>query len=408
MENIKFNIIENKYNFKISDLVSIGGRLNNPKRNFLFISKILGKHLTVTPNVCKATGYLLADSIYDNSNFDTNKLKDIILQKVYSDKSNELDKFIEVSENVLVIGFAETATALGMSVASSIKDSYYVTTTRENLNGVNSFFNFEEEHSHATSHKCYLKDLSKLENADRIILVDDEITTGNTMLNLIYELNKVYPNKKYTVVSILDFRNEIHYKKYEEFKGKYGLSIEVKSLLSANIENTSNDILTGDKEDFAEKRENLTYINEFPKVNHTLSNGKEKEYVSLTGRFGVSFKEIREIEDYAKKVAEKINENVNNDETVCVVGHGEDIYIPSRIASYINGYVMFKTTSRSPIFVKKDSGYPIKDRTKFELNGVNYYFYNKKFIENSFDKVMVISEFDIGHKLTKNSYNIKI
>ena len=39
---MKFEIKNNKHNFKINDLIEIGKRTNNPKRNFLFISKLLG------------------------------------------------------------------------------------------------------------------------------------------------------------------------------------------------------------------------------------------------------------------------------------------------------------------------------------------------------------------------------
>lgn len=408
MDNIDFNILKNEYNFKLNDLIKVGGRLNNPKRNFLFISKILGKHLLVKPNVCKATGYLLANSVYNENNFDINLLKDIIIDENKSSADNEFDKYINAKENVLVIGFAETATALGMSVACAIKDSYYITTTRENIKSVKSFFNFEEEHSHATSHMCYLKDLDKVKKADRIILVDDEITTGNTMLNLIKEFNKIYPNKKYTVLSILDFRNKCYYDNYEKFKKEYSLDIDVKSILSANIENTSNDILTGDKENLATKTNEIMLINEFPKETYVKADDRNREYVSLSGRFGVSFNEIRYIEKYAKIVADKINESLNKEDKICVIGHGEDIYIPSRIANYVIGDVKFKTTSRSPIFVKEDDEYPINERTSFELDGVKYFFYNKSLIEKEYDKVFVISEFDIKHKLTKNCINIKI
>lgn len=68
----------------------------------------------------------------------------------------------------------------------------------------------------------------------------------------------------------------------------------------------------------------------------------------------------------------------------------------------------FKTTTRSHIFVKDEENYPIKERTKFNLDDVIYYLYNKTELEKDFDEVLVISEFNIKHKLTKNSSNIKL
>ncbi|MFQ7118904.1 MAG: phosphoribosyltransferase domain-containing protein [Intestinibacter sp.] len=44
---------------------------------------------------------------------------------------------------------------------------------------------FLEEHSHATNHNLYYEDLKYLKDKEEIILVDDEITTGNTCINLI-------------------------------------------------------------------------------------------------------------------------------------------------------------------------------------------------------------------------------
>ena len=55
---MRINIKENIYGFNIEDLIVMGNRANNPKRNFLFISKVLGKHLEVKPNILRSIGYL--------------------------------------------------------------------------------------------------------------------------------------------------------------------------------------------------------------------------------------------------------------------------------------------------------------------------------------------------------------
>lgn len=403
--NIKIN--KNIYGFKLDELVEVGGRLNNPKRNFLFVSKILGKHLLINPKVCKTTGFLLANLVYEDNNFDIEKLVNSIKHKVNA--SEEFDKSVDPKEKVLVIGFAETATALGMSTAYAIKDSYYINTTREIIKDEKSFFNFEEEHSHATSHKCYLRDLSKIENADRVILIDDEITTGNTMLNLIKEFNKLYPNKKYTVLSLLDFRNDEYLDIYEEFKREYNLEIDVKSFIAANIEEDNSELLTGDAEELMNVIADSIYLDTFEREKHLSDKDKEVSYIKLSGRFGVSFDEIRDIETYAKEVAYKIDAKYGvKGSKVCVLGHGEDMYIPSVIASYLGDFVSFKTTTRSPIFTKQEENYPIKERGKFYVGEVPYYIYNKTELEKDFDFVFVISEFNIKYKLTKNSFNIII
>ena len=89
-----------------------------------------------------------------------------------------------------------------MAVASYIKNCYYITTTRECITELKSILKFEEEHSHATTHKCFPLDKSKIINADKIILVDDEITTGKSMINIIKELKSVSSVRDFIILSI--------------------------------------------------------------------------------------------------------------------------------------------------------------------------------------------------------------
>jgi len=63
-KSIDINIVENPYNLELNDLITLGKRANNAKRNFLFISKVLGKHLEVIPDICRAIGFILASKIY--------------------------------------------------------------------------------------------------------------------------------------------------------------------------------------------------------------------------------------------------------------------------------------------------------------------------------------------------------
>ena len=48
-----------------------------------------------------------------------------------------------------------------MSLATSIRNCTYVTTTREHILDKNTVFTFEEEHSHATTNKLYFSDFDK-------------------------------------------------------------------------------------------------------------------------------------------------------------------------------------------------------------------------------------------------------
>lgn len=134
----------------------------NPKRAFLFVSRVLGRHVPVRPSVMAA-------------NFD--RLASLIPS--------------DLPGPVLVFGMAETAVGLGAGVhraySADRQDCLYLVSTRHPL-GSELLTRFEEEHSHASAHLVHLPLDPELRDAmlsaRSLVLVDDEISTGNTLLNL--------------------------------------------------------------------------------------------------------------------------------------------------------------------------------------------------------------------------------
>ena len=96
----------------------------------------------------------------------------------------------------------------------------YIHTTREYIKNMKSSIFFEEEHSHATEHFIY-GDISEYE---KIVFIDDELTTGNTIVNFIKEIRKITGIKKYATLSLLDWRNNDKFKTISEEE-----SIEIES-----------------------------------------------------------------------------------------------------------------------------------------------------------------------------------
>ncbi len=391
---MKINVTKNIYNIDIEELITIGYRNNNNDRNFLFISKVLGKHIEVRPNMCKVIGLLLSSLIF-GENHNTNLFINYI--KNQDENEEEIKDAIKLTyrtnEKISVLGFAETATALGMAVAASIENSYYITTTREDIKDIESFFNFNEEHSHVKTHKCFLINHNKLNESHRVILVDDEITTGKSMINIIRELIKVTGVRKYTILSILDLRNIKYRKDYEEFANKNNIEIEVKSLISGEIKEEDKKIYISNEE---------IIINEIDTIESLNIMARRGEYLKYTGRLGVDFKEILIMEDECKETAKIIQNRIGMYKKVLVLGHGENIYIPSRIAAYLRGDIFYKSTTRSPIYCLKEEGYSINESNIYFHNGDKYYFYNKSKIENKYDYVVLITEDNLNIKLTKN------
>ena len=138
-----------------SDLVNIAKRENNNKRGYLVVNPLQGKHVPASPTDSFRLFHQLSNLIAD-----------------------KYDK-----ESTLIIGFAETATAIGACVAADL-DMHYVQTTRECIEYVDYIF-FEESHSHATEQKLVRNGIERLimkGKIKRIVFVEDEVTTGNTIL----------------------------------------------------------------------------------------------------------------------------------------------------------------------------------------------------------------------------------
>ena len=171
-----------------SDLVRIARRENNTKRSYLVVNRLQGKHIPVKPSDAFEMFKELADT----------------LRGAY------------VGERLLLVGFAETATAIGAAVAVEL-GTKYIQTTREVIPGVDYIF-FSEEHSHATEQKLVKDDMDAcMGEIDRIVFVEDEVTTGKTILNIIAMLEKLYLGAvQYSVASLLNGMDEKALKLYAE------------------------------------------------------------------------------------------------------------------------------------------------------------------------------------------------
>ena len=138
----------------LDDLCGFAVRAN-PKRGFLFVSKVLGKHLSVPPSTMKKTHQELAEKI----------------------------AALQLPEPVLFVAMAETATGLGQgvfeaSLARGLKDALFIHTTRAQLEDASVALSFSEPHSHATGHLIYQpKRRRKSANLCRMREVSCSLTT---------------------------------------------------------------------------------------------------------------------------------------------------------------------------------------------------------------------------------------
>lgn len=192
-----------------------------------------------------------------------------------------------------MIGFAETATALGHAVYDCIENAAYVHTTREQIRNNEPSITFVEEHSHATDQLCYAEP-HMINNNCPVILVDDEITTGKTALHIIRDIQSKFPRKEYAVLSLLDWRTEEHKQAYAEAERELGVTISTTALLSGRI-SFKGELLSESTYDYKPKPQesaiNRTDIDlsgffaSLPYQPATFAD--EHFYVKETGRFGL-------------------------------------------------------------------------------------------------------------------------
>jgi hypothetical protein len=107
-----------------------------------------------------------------------------------------------------VLGFAETATALGHCVAEALGGADYLHSTRRPVAGVATAGSFVEEHSHHTGHLLLPSDPALLAGPRPLVLVDDELSTGRTAVNTIAALHRTAPRAHYVLATLVDLRED--------------------------------------------------------------------------------------------------------------------------------------------------------------------------------------------------------
>lgn len=307
---------------------------NNAKRGFLFLSKVLGKHYPSCPGD---------------------------MRKVYEALANKIMPLLKEGPTV-VIGFCETATSLGYGVFETLDltDSYYHHSTRHKIDRP-IFLTFSESHSHASDHYLYLPEnlihQSILINPANIIFVDDEYTTGNTLLNTIAAFKEKGIVSNFIASGILDWTD----------KSKHNLFPEIVSLVKGNFTFTSNNYFPFSK-----------HVSE---CNFSLVH---KDLFNSFGRVGCEKLTI----DFKSLISNLPKKN----ERVLVIGTGEFMNVSYLLAGFLKSYtsaVFVQSTTRSPIMLGND----IQSLMEFKDNygeQVDNFLYNVK--DQSYDHAYVCYE----------------
>ncbi|MCZ4605158.1 phosphoribosyltransferase domain-containing protein [Streptomyces sp. Lzd4kr] len=182
----------------------------NPKRAHLLVSNVLGKHVPQSPSVVYGAGFALG-----------RRVRELL--------------GAEEAARAVVLGYAETATGLGHSVADGVGLAPYLHSTRRPVAGVARAGGFEESHSHATSHLLLPEDPALLVGDGPLVLVDDEFSTGNTVLNTVRDLHERYPRRRYVVVALVDMRSAADAGRLAEFAGEIGARVDLVAAATGTV-----------------------------------------------------------------------------------------------------------------------------------------------------------------------------
>ena len=324
------------------------GLRRNPRRAHLLVSTVLGKHIPVDPDVVIAAGTELAALVHaavDGSDVD-------------------------------VLGFAETATGLGHTVATALGAHCYLHSTRRGVPGMTVHGEFEEGHSHATDHLLMPTSADLLAGDLPLILVDDEISTGATALDALRQIHSTAGRAHYVIASLVDMRTAEHLAAAAAVATELGVRIDNVSLAQGSVELEPG--LTQTVLDLPDPVFNPTAAQ--PGSVHrvdahwpaTLPDG---------GRHGFLRSDSAGFDSAIDALAATVDASLSESTPVVVIGHEELMYLPLRLAAALQklGHrALFQTTTRSPAYVLDVPDYPLRRGFEFaapeDESGLRYLY----------------------------------
>ncbi|MFI9320449.1 phosphoribosyltransferase [Kitasatospora aureofaciens] len=334
---------------RLPELVGLALRSGNPRRAHLLVSSVLGKHVPQRPAVVHGAGLELGRRV----------------RELLGD---------EAAGRAVVLGYAETATGLGHSVADGL-DAPYLHSTRRAVPGIPPLGGFEEEHSHATGHLLLPADPELLAGGGPLVLVDDELSTGRTVLNTIRELHGRHPRDHYVLVALVDLRPAEDRRRLAAAAAELGARLDVVATASGGVDLP---------EDIVARAERLIAAAPPaappPAVDPAPLVRVELDWPAGLpdgGRHGFTARDRERLDAVLPSLAEQLATALDGAqapsgaaERVLVLGFEELMYAPLRLAEALaqrlgGDRVRYSTTTRSPVLAVDDPGYAIRTRLAF-------------------------------------------
>ena len=295
----------------LAQLCGFGCRRSR-KRGFVFMSKVLGKHYPVRPSRMAEIHARLAALL------------------------------CPLAGGTVVVALAETAVALGQGIYECLlgltrsTEILFLHTTRYRLDRPLAL-QFEESHSHAPEHLLYEPadsvDGRLFRNAASLILIDDEVTTGGTLVNLVLAYRRVNPRlERLQIVTLTDWLDELS---RADVRQRIGLPTEFHSLLQGSYT----------------FRPNAQFDPGCAPA--AVGRGELKDHCLAVnfGRVGIRRRLDFDFQDLLRQV------DWQPERRTLVLGTGEFMYPPYRLACFLEQQgcnVQFQATTRSPLLVGDD------------------------------------------------------
>ncbi|MER7584573.1 phosphoribosyltransferase [Kitasatospora sp. NPDC097691] len=332
---------------RLPELVGLALR-ENRRRAHLLVSNVLGKHVPQRPSVVHGAGLELG-----------RRVRGLLGE--------------EAAAQTVVLGYAETATGLGHSVADGL-DAPYLHSTRRPVPGIPPLGGFEEEHSHATSHLLLPTDPELFAGDGPLVLVDDEFSTGRTVLNTIRELHARHPRDHYVVVALVDLRSADDRDRLTDAAAELGVRLDLVATASGGVELPA-DLLDRAERLIAEAAAELPAVAASPDSADPAPLARvELDWPAGLpdgGRHGFTAHDRARLDAALPRLAGQLAEALPAEaQRVLVLGFEELMYAPLRLADALaerlgGDRVRYSTTTRSPVLAVDDPGYAIRTRLAF-------------------------------------------
>lgn len=379
--DLRLTASEHLAGVNLNDLVGLALR-RNPRRAHLLVSSVLGKHVPTDPDLVYGSGVLLGVLVghvlarAEASDAAGGRLLAAALRgepgaaRALTAHCARQEPLTLAPTGTVVLGYAETATALGQTVADQLRVPY-MHSTRRPVPGVAPVGSFEEEHSHSTSHLLLPEDPDLLAGDGPLVLVDDELSTGSTALNTIAALHRGNPRSRYVIAALVDLRSDDDRAHMCAVAAELGTRIDAVALAAGRVALPPDVLARGNA---------MVETLEATSASESESTRRDCAFMGATlrlwpenakdgGRHGFTPADRAALEAGLPHVAACTAPHVIGPR-IHVLGTEELMYAPLRIAQALarvlpDQQVTYSTTTRSPVLALDEEGYAIRTALAF-------------------------------------------